>query len=154
MPKITKFRRIDSKKYYKSNDVNEKVFTLVQKKDGSYQIKVKLIVHYYLCRCCDCPFNITGQKDDYNNHNDEYITTTFLEYNIKLGHIQGYLAEYIFNNLINQGECQESFGQVEFATIEADFSKYISYVNNCKEANKLFNSPIPNELVYSIMNYL
>ena len=37
MPKITKFRRIDSKKYYKSNDVNEKVFTLVQKKDASYQ---------------------------------------------------------------------------------------------------------------------
>jgi len=150
MPKITKFRRIERKIYCDPYDVNEKVFTLVQKKDGSYQIKVKLIVDYYVCCCCDCAFNITDRtyKDDYD------IEKSILIFNLKLGNIPNYLAKYIFNNLINQGECQESFSQAEFAKIGADFGKYIMYVNNCKEANKLFNSPIPHELVYSIMNYL
>ena len=46
MPKITKFKRLHKEFIYKDYDIEEKLITLIQKKDGTYQLNIKLIVEY------------------------------------------------------------------------------------------------------------
>jgi hypothetical protein len=152
MPKITKFRKLDKIiTDYKDGDEEHKIIDLVQKKDGSYQLKLIVMVDYYICDCCDCAFNLTPIRNKYLNEL-KYADVT--RYNIKLGNVPEFLAYYIFANITNQGFCIQSFGQIEFAKIEADYSKYIEYVNNCKKVFLEYDRKLPDEILYTIADFL
>jgi hypothetical protein len=153
MPKITKFKRLHKEFIYKDYDIEEKLITLIQKKDGTYQLNIKLIVEYYICDCCDCSFNCTDIKYQNYNGKDPYIEYSKEIFNINLGNIPEYLGLYICKNIYKKGYCTQSFGEIEFAKIEADYSKYNEYVENCKKVFIDYDKKLPDEILYTIVDF-
>lgn len=147
MPKICKFKHIKTVSKYRDNDYNI-TYKLYQKKDGSYQINIKLITSELMCHCYDWRCIICCGGDPYLYYYDIY--------NIKLGYITSYLADYLINNITKIWKIGEVLSWKTYAngTIKANYYVYNKYIDKYKNLYNLLNKRFPHEIVSEIMNYV